>query len=47
MIELSKLYNINRKQLLLNLIKILKSTTKSVKKEKKKVFRIFLYSNML
>ena len=36
-----KLYNTNKKQLLLNLINILKSTTKSVKKGKKKVFKIF------
>jgi hypothetical protein len=34
--ELTKPYKINKKQLLLNLINILKSTTKNVKKEKKK-----------
>jgi hypothetical protein len=34
--ELAKLYNINKNQLQLNLINILKSTTKNVKKKKKK-----------
>ena len=34
--ELIKLYNTNKKQLLFNLINILKSTTKNVKKGKKK-----------
>ena len=33
--ELIKLYSINKKQMLLNLIHILKSTTKNVKKRKK------------
>jgi hypothetical protein len=36
MAELIKLYNMNKKQLLLSLTNILKSTTKNVKKEKKK-----------
>jgi hypothetical protein len=46
--ELIKLYNINKKQLPLNLINILKSTTKNVKKGKrKKVLKTFLYLNML
>jgi hypothetical protein len=36
LLELAKLYNINRKQLLPNLTNILKSTTKNGKKEKKK-----------
>ena len=36
LIELTELYSKNRKQLLLNLTNILKSTTKDVKKEKKK-----------
>jgi hypothetical protein len=35
-IDLTKPYKINRKQLLLNLINILKSTSKNVKKGKKK-----------
>jgi hypothetical protein len=35
MTELNRLYNINKKQLLFNLINILKSTTKNVKKRKK------------
>ena len=34
--ELIKLYNMNKKQLLLSIIIILKSTTKNVKKGKKK-----------
>ena len=34
--ELTKLYNMNEKQLLLDLINILKPTTKNVKKGKKK-----------
>jgi hypothetical protein len=34
--ELIMLYNINKKQLLLSLINILQSTTKNVKKGKKK-----------
>jgi hypothetical protein len=34
--ELIKFYNMNKKQLLFNLINILKSTTKNVKKGKKK-----------
>jgi hypothetical protein len=47
--ELTKLYNKNRKQLLFNLMNILKSTTKNVKKgkTKKKVPRMFLYLYML
>jgi hypothetical protein len=46
--ELTKLYNMNKKQLLLNLINILKPTTKNVKKgKKKKVFKTFSYLNML
>ena len=35
LIELTKFYSTNKKQLLLNLINILKSTTKNVKKGKK------------
>ena len=41
MIELSKLYKINRKQLLRNLTDTLKSATKSVKKGKKKCPEFF------
>ena len=48
MTGLIKFYNISREQLLLNLINILKSTTKNVKKvQKKKVPKNFLYLNML
>ena len=36
LIELIKLYNINKKQQLFNLVNILKSTTKNVKKRAKK-----------
>ena len=43
MTEVTKLYNMSKKQLLLNLINILKSTTKNVKKRrgKKKCSEIF------
>ena len=34
--EITKLYNMDRKQLLLNFVNILKYTTKNVKKRKKK-----------
>jgi hypothetical protein len=36
LIELIKLYNTNKKRQLFNLVNILKSTTKNVKKERKK-----------
>ena len=42
--ELIKLYNINKKQLLLRLINILKSTTKNVKKGKKKKYLKLFYT---
>ena len=39
--ESTKSYKINKKQLLLNLINILKSTTKNVKKGEKKGSKLF------
>jgi hypothetical protein len=49
MTELINFYSINKKQLLFNLIDVLKSTTKIVKKrkKKKKVLEVFLYLNIL
>ena len=44
-IELTKLFSMNKKQLLLNLTNILKPTTKNVKKEKKKSAQIFFILN--
>ena len=41
LIELTKIYYINRKYLLLNLTNVIKSTTKNVKKGKKKSTPIF------
>ena len=42
--ELIKLYNMNKKQLLLSLINILKSTIKNVQKGKKKKYSKLFYT---
>ena len=49
LIDLIKLYNISKKQLLLNLANTLKSSTKKnqKKEKKKKVLKNFLYLSML
>jgi hypothetical protein len=47
LIEVSRLYDMNRKQLLLNLTNIPKYATKNVEKRKKKIIKIFSYKNVL